>query len=213
MIREALVGALMFAQVGPGAGSTSSTLPVSPSVMATIMCMLTPDGRGELELLVLWRGSLGWFMRGGGGSSSGGSAGGSGTKGALVRTASIFQGGVNLRIRLEPQSGMLQIQDRDVPLNGDNVVLVDDVDGADGPQVVRTLRIDPAFDAVIEPLPPGYPERPGGSSTRMTSPRPQEFMRRSPDLVEFLRCDLLPAGLQAYEQKVFEMLCAAVKQP
>src|SRR5687767_7093158 len=57
MMRETLVAALMFAQPFTGAGSTGGTAPVSPSVMATDMCVVDPAGRGTLELLILWRGS------------------------------------------------------------------------------------------------------------------------------------------------------------
>ena len=97
-------------------------------------------------------------------------------------------------------------------INEDNVVLIDDVDSRIGPQVVRTLHIDPSFQAMSQPLPPGYPVRPGMPPLRLTPPRIQEFLRRSPDVVEFLRCDVMPSGMQAYERQVFEMLCAAAKQ-
>ena len=211
----------MFSQVPVGSGSTSGNPPVSPSVMATYMCRLYPDGRGELELLLLWRGTPGWFMRNSGGGSNGGSSAGwsasGGSSGAgggpVTRTEWITQGGLSLQIRFEPQSRKLWIQEREVAINEDNVVLIDDVDSPAGPQIARTIRIDPSFQSVSEPLPPGYPVRPGGSPNRVRPPRVQEFLRRSPELVEFLRCDVAPAGLRPYEQQVFEMLCAAVKQP
>ncbi len=200
MIRETLVAAMMFSQIAPGAGGTSSSLPVSPSVMATIMCRIEQDGRGELELLLLWRGRPGWMRSGdgntGGASASGGGGSlGSGRGAPLTRTAWFSQGGVSFQIRFEPQAGRLWIQDREVALNGGNAVLVDDVDSANGPQVVRTLRVDPAFVPSRAPT------------------LPQEFIRRSPELVEFLRCDVPLTGLQPYEQQVFEMMCAAVRQP
>ena len=131
----------------------------------------------------------------------------------MTRTAWFSQGGVSVQIRFEPQAGRLWIQDREVALNGGNAVLVDDVDSAGGPQIVRTLRIDPSFDAVSLAPPPGYPARQGGAQTRMMPPRVQEFIRRSPELVEFLRCDVPLTGLQPYEQQIFDMMCAAVRQP
>ena len=131
----------------------------------------------------------------------------------MVRTEWVSQGGVNLQVRFEPQSGKLWIQDREVALEGNNAVLVDDVDGLNGPQVVSTLRIDPAFVATAEALPPVYPVRPGRPQTRMMAPLAQEFIRRSPELVAFLRCDVTLSGLKPYEQEVFKMWCAAVKQP
>ncbi len=199
MIRETLVAALMWSQVAPGSGGTSSSMPVSTSVMATIMTRFDDNGRGELELLVLWRGRPGWMKSGGGDSSGASGSGGGGAMGSrgapMTRTAWLTQGGVNLHVRFEPQLGKLWIQDREVALNNDNAVLVDDVDSATGPRVIRTLRIDPSFVADRPPV------------------RPQEFIRRSPELVEFLRCDVRPAGLKPYEQQVFDMLCAAVRQP
>jgi hypothetical protein len=219
MVRGTFIAALMLSQIPAGTGSTSGTPPVSPSVMATYMCRLERDGRGELELLLLWRGTPGWFTRnnlggsyGGTSSSWGGSAAGGG--GALAtHTLSITQGGVNLQIRFEPQTRKLWIQEREVAINDDNVVLVDDVDSSNGPQIVRTLRIDPSFTAVSEPLPPGYPLRPGGDRMRMVAPRVQEFLRRSAEVVEFLRCGVVPPDMQPYEEKVFQMLCAAIQQP
>ncbi len=206
MLREMLVATMMMAQVAPGAGSTSASLPVSPSAMATFICRVDPGGGGALELLILWRGRPGWISgdgqsRGGSGSGGGGSIGGRG--GPVTRTEWLTQGGVSLHVQFEPQAGRLWIQDREVPLNGGNAVMVDDVDSPGGPRVVSTLRIDPSFEAVSE----------RGQQSRMMPPRVQEFIRRAPELVEFLRCDVQPAGLQPYEQKVFEMMCAAVKQP
>ena len=60
-MRRTLAAAMMFAQFG--AGSTSTSGPVSPSVMATVMCVTTERGVGTLELLVLWRGGPGWYWR------------------------------------------------------------------------------------------------------------------------------------------------------
>jgi hypothetical protein len=47
----------------------------------------------------------------------------------------------------------------------------------------------------------------------MMAPLPQEFIRRSPELVEFLRCDVMPEGLTPYEREVFNVWCAVVNQP
>ena len=41
----------------------------------------------------------------------------------------------------------------------------------------------------------------------------QIFIRRSPELVEFLQCDATVAGLSTYEQQMFDLLCTRVKQP
>lgn len=217
MIKETLIAAVMLSQVPPGNGGTSSSLPVSPSVMATVMTRVAQDGKGELELLVLWRGRPGWMRSGGGDSSGASGSGGGGSMGSnampATRSAWLTQGGVRLEVRFEPQSRKLWIQDREVALNDGNAVLVDDVDSTNGSRVIRTVRIDPAFEVpnVVVPPTAGYAR--GMRARSMMPPPVQEFIRRSPELVEFLRCDLVPPGLSAYEQQVFEMWCSAVKQP
>ena len=213
-MRQTLAAAAMFAQVLSGAGSTGGTAPVSPSVMATHMCVLDAAGQGTLELLILWRGSPGWVVKGdGGGSGGGGSAGGSvpGGRSAMIRSAWVSQGGVSLNVRFDPAARKVWIQDREVALDDANVVLVDGVDSPAGPQIVRTLRIDPEYDTTVDLLPGGPVGR--GPRTRPQAVPVQTFIRRSPELVEFLQCDMPVPGLQPYEQKVFDMWCAWVKQP
>ena len=99
-IRNMLAGMMMFAQIFPGAGSTGGTGPVSPSVLATEMCVVDATGRGTLELLVLWRGSPGWFRKGGASGGGGGSTMGAGPS-PMIRTEWVTQGGVNLSVRFE----------------------------------------------------------------------------------------------------------------
>src|SRR6185369_11217154 len=64
---------------GFGGGGTSTSRVASPTVVASWMSHENyVDGKAT-TLLVLWRGTPGWFTKGGGGSSgSGGSAGGGG---------------------------------------------------------------------------------------------------------------------------------------
>lgn len=195
MLRHVFAVALMVAQPFPGGGSNSGTAPVSPSVMATELGSVDAVGRGTLQLLILWRGTSGWFLRGGGGSSSGG--GGSMAPGSsMIFSHWISQGGVNLTLRFDPAVRKVWIQDREVALDDANVVLVDGVDSPAGPQVVRTLRIDPEYQ------------------TTPRSPVPaQTFIRRSPELVEFLQCDVTVPGQSTYEQQMFDLLCTRVKQP
>ena len=195
-MRGIAAAALMFVQLSPGGGSSGGTTPVSPSVVATEMRVSDTAGRGTLELLVLWRGSPGWFRKGGGASGSGGAGSGTGPGArSTIRTAWIAQGGVNLSVRFDPAARMVWIQDEEIVLNDANVVLADGVDAPDGVRVVRTLRIDPEYVATLKPVPV------------------QVFIRRSPEIVEFLRCDVPAAGLQPYEQQVFEMWCSWVTQP
>ena len=212
-MRNVLAGMAMFAQTFPGAGSTGGTGPVSPSVLATTMAAVDAAGRGTLELLVLWRGSPGWFMKGGGGSSSGGGSTGptlGGAPGPMIRSSWISQGGVNLSVRFDPAAQKAWIQDNEIDLRDANVILVDDVDSPTGPHVVRALRIDADYETKVETLPGGPP---GRGRTRPMAVPAQTFIRRSPELVEFLQCDATVPGLSEIEQKVFDMWCAWVKQP
>ena len=131
----------VLAQSFPGGGSNGGTAPVSPSVLATEMSIVDADGRGRLELLILWRGSPGWFQK------------------RRRRQRWRIHGG-----RAEPDDSQrvdfarwckshravrscrarkVWIQDSEIALDDANVVLVDGVDSPAGPQVVRTLRIDP----------------------------------------------------------------------
>jgi hypothetical protein len=197
MMRESVVAAVMFAQPFL-AGSTGGTSPVSPSVLASYMCVIDAAGNGTLELLVLWRGTPGWFRKSAGGTSGGGGGGsagsvmGGGGPAPMIRSEWISQGGVNLSVRLDPSTRKAWIQDNEITLETANVILVDGVDSPAGPQVVRTLRIDPEYETAVSA---------------------QTFIRRSPELVEFLQCDIRLPDASAYEQQAFDMWCAWVKQP
>lgn len=185
----------MVSQAFVGAGSTGGTGPVSPSVMATEMSVVDANGRQTLELLVLWRGTPGWFRKSGGASGGGGGSMGAGPT-PMVRSAWVSQGGVNLSVRFDPAARKAWIQDKEIVLDGANVVLVDGVDSAAGPQIVRTLRVDPEYQ-----------------TTPMRASPAQMFIRRSPELVEFLQCDVRLPDASQYEQQVFDMWCAWVQQP
>ena len=63
-LRTMLAAVVLLAQPFPRGGSNGGTSPVSPSVMATQMSVVDAAGRGTLELLILWRGSPGWFPEG-----------------------------------------------------------------------------------------------------------------------------------------------------
>jgi hypothetical protein len=123
------------------------------------------DGAQTLDLLVLWRGAPGWFAKAGGsGTSSGGNS--------ESFHSTIRYGGLELQLELQPQTRFATIQGKRIELREDNVVLVDEVDGPSGPSVVRTLHVDP-----------GLPRTDNGY------PMIEAVLRRSPAIVEFLRCD------------------------
>ena len=160
--------AVVFAQAPqsqgppPGVPADSNTSRiVSPTVVATTM-VRTLDGANSLNLMVLWRGANGWFLKPG--ARGGGGGGRAGTLTARARYA-----GLDLAAELELQPRVVRIQNNPVTLKpvDANVILVDEVEGPNL-RVVTTLKIDPAMtaDKQIEPL-----------------------LKRSAEMVKFLQCD------------------------
>jgi hypothetical protein len=163
---------------GPGQSSGSGAL--SPVVVGG--WFTSHDGAGVtwLDLLVLWRGSLGWAMKG---QIAGGSSGGSMT--GARRGMTVRGGGLSFYAAFNAGPRTCEIDSQTVPLGDDNVVLVDDVDSERGPHVVKTLRVDPAMSG---------------------SPTIDTVIARSSELKAYLRCDLkLPDAMQ---QTMMDVLCA-----
>jgi hypothetical protein len=161
----------------PGAVSSGNSV-LSASVAGGWFTHVEADGAQSLDLLVLWRGSLGWPLK----NSSGGSGGGSGN---ARRGMTVRYGERSLYAAYEIGPRRYQIEDDIKPLGDDNVVLVDDVDAPSGLRVLKTLRVDPAI--------------PGGN-------RIDQLIARSPELRTYLRCDVkLP---DARQQAMVEILCA-----
>jgi hypothetical protein len=151
--------------------STGFNRVISPEVVAYWQSRDNGDGGGTLELLVLWRGSPGWFSRGMGSSGSGGATGGFGQWNAY-HTMSF--GDITLTIELSstskdfpPATTVAKILGREIPLSEANVVLIDGADSG-APRVVGTRRIEPAFTGA-DPVTPA--------------------IKSTPDLYEFLNCD------------------------
>lgn len=176
---------LSAAQVPPrgptGPVQSSGDRVLSPAVVGAWLTHSDAPGSGTLDLLVLWRGSPGWPLRGG---PRGGSGGGSSTG---RRGLTVKYGGLFLQVLFDGPARLAETEGIKVPLNDDNVLLVDDVDSAGGPRVVKTLRVDPALS---DPS------------------RAEIVIRRSPELVAYLRCDLkLP---DAQQQAMMDVICAQV---
>jgi hypothetical protein len=187
--RLALAGALVAGLVSAGAvhgqrqGSAvvyrggHSTQPVSPSSLATVMTSRDVQDERTLDLLVLWRGTPGWFFVTHQSESGGGRAG--------LSSVSLRYGAVSLD--LEKEGRVVRIQGAPVELGDANVILADRVD-TDGPVIVEVLRVDPSF--------PG------------TDPRVYPILRRSEQIVSFIRCDeKLP---DPKKQAVFDHICAQI---
>ena len=147
---------------------------VSPAVVATCITRHGRTGNGELELVVLWRGSPGWFLKGGqdngGGSSTWGGTSARGPRGSqgIVEHQAVH-GGLELNLHFNRRTRTVQVQGREVVMQDANVILVDQVDAGEDLAVVGTRWIDPQVS---------------GPPVRV-----EQALGRSSELVAFLRCD------------------------
>ena len=167
----AVSGALIVASSrGPNAaqqGTMIVTMHASPSVESTIVA-----SGGALQYLVLWRGTPGW------GTGKHHDNDGGGNDGSV--RIGLNRGSISLDLWLSPATHQARLQNRveRVP-DGANVLFVDHADGP-RPAIVRTLSID-AGSANFDPR--------NGTIAPL--------LKRSPEIVEYLRCDLeapQPAG-------------------
>lgn len=118
-----------------------------------------------------------------------GRAGIGGKRGPIVHT--LYEGGLWLTLHFDPESRTATIQDRTVALHDDNVILVDDVDSAGGPIVSGTRRIDPELSG---------------------TPPPKQLpilLQRSPELIDFLRCDARVPDPKA--RPMLDVVCAQMR--
>lgn len=196
--------------------TSTGSWPISPAVIATFITRgepvrITPgqppqilhgaqSGPVTLDLLVLWRGSPGWFLQGDGPKAE--SGGGDGRGHVSVR---LHEGGLDLEVALDTEKRVARIAGTEIALGEANVVLVDSVDGPGGLTITGTRSVDPR----IQPAPPGL----------------YDVLRSAQDLVPFLRCEArLPdrgkPGLSsggasspvlAYMQQVLDASCARIQ--
>lgn len=143
-------------------GSTTST--ISPVVVASWFPSRT-NGFEELELLVLWRGSPGWFQHPGG---AGGTS--DGLNGPFYDW--LKYGDVTLSLEYDPQHKTARIQGSSLAVDKNNVVLVDDVDAPSGPRITGVTVVPRAMP---------------GSAGQIGL-----ILRNSPIIMAFLRCDAAP---------------------
>jgi hypothetical protein len=118
----------------PAAEGDSGTFATSAAVMTTYATRRLPSGEA-LELVILWRGTPGWFTRGRASSSSGGV-----TKDGWRHRFS--QGGLEFEAALDFKTRNASIQGEIIKLGGANVILVDSVDSLRGARVAGTLTVD-----------------------------------------------------------------------
>jgi ketosteroid isomerase-like protein len=120
----------------PHTSATTQTRAVSGSTVATLV---TQDW-SAVDLLVLWRGTPGWFMVPDYQPSKGGS--GPLFEGTLFFNGRSFDWDIDFVTRIAHLAGTR------LDLKNDNVVLVDRIDAPGGPRIVKTLKVDenPAVD-------------------------------------------------------------------
>jgi hypothetical protein len=154
-----------------GSGMSTSRV-VSPTVVASWASHQNLADGSTTTLLVLWRGSPGWFSKGRGGSSGGGGGSGAGGGGSSAYVY-FSEGGLTFTMEFDYDKSTVKILNQEISLRETNVVLVDFVDGTNGPAIVGYRWVNPA--------PPDDP-----SSVDPIAP----VVKRSPELFEYLRCDL-----------------------
>jgi hypothetical protein len=160
----------------PGGGGMSTSRIASPAVVASWTSHENYADGSTTTLLVLWRGTPGWFAKGGGGSSRGGSDTGSGQSGSYAFQY-MTQGGLTFMLEFDYDKRTVKILNEVLSLRDVNVVLVDFVDSAGGAAIVGWRW--------IEPGPPAPPALAGASPDPVAG-----VIRRSQGLYDYLRCEL-----------------------
>ncbi len=125
----------------------SSNQIISPAVVAFSQTRDNGDGTGSLELLVLWRGAPGWFLKGNSNSSTdshGGFAQWRATHWMSYGDTALAIEFTSASKDFDPVSTTVKILGRDFVLSGTNVVLVDGADSGQ-PTVVDARHVDPRF--------------------------------------------------------------------
>ena len=162
---------IVFAQIRGGGGSSISKV-VSPTVVASWRAHENFKDGSTTTLLVLWRGTPGWFTAGGRGSGGGG--GGSSSSYAYEY---MTYGGRTFVMEFDDDKKIVKMVNQEISLKDTNVVLVDFVDSATGTTIVGYRW--------VEPGPPAPPLVAGGAADPIAG-----VIIRSPELYEYLRCDL-----------------------
>jgi hypothetical protein len=183
----AVIGSLSYEQQQPVATSAGGSQ-LSSSVNATWTAHgPPPNGPWTLELLVLWRGSPGWWETPGirSGMSGGSAVGGQ----SRLVTQSVSIGGRTLELQFDPQTREARLETQVFELGGSNVLLVDDVDSVTGPRIVGSVRVESLFEQ-------------SGNGV-------DAIVRQSPELVAFLRCDAAMADPNM--QELTARRCAQIR--
>lgn len=183
----AVIGSLDYAPQLPVATSGGGG-ELSSSVSATFTAHgPPPNGPWTLELLVLWRGSPGWWQTPGIGSSTSVDSPIGGQRRLVTQSVSV--GGRALELQFDPQTREARLQTQVVALGENNVLLVDDVDGATGARIVGSVQVEPVFEQSANGV--------------------DALVRQSPELLDFLRCDAAMADPNM--QAMMARRCAQIR--
>jgi hypothetical protein len=161
----AVFGGGVAARAQSAGTMSSGTIRVSASVVVTTIGHNEADGTSTLDVAVFWRGTPGWFTAGDLGAQSGGATSTGLPNGRPgPQTHFVGVGGLRLQVQFDPGTGGVRIQDQTISSQSGNVILVDEVDGAAGPRIVETIRVEPRFrggnvdvDAVVRRHPALFP--------------------------------------------------------
>lgn len=161
--------------ISGGRGSSTSRI-ASPAVVASWRERDSFADGSTTTLLVLWRGTPGWFTAGGRGTS-GGSTGGGGGSASSYSYEYMTYGGRTFMMEFDDDKKIVKLLNQEVSLKDTNVVLVDFVDSTGGPTIVGYRW--------VEPGPPAAAPVAGGVADPIAG-----VIRRSSELYDYLRCDL-----------------------
>jgi len=140
---------------------------LSPTVVMTSFTERSADGQERLELVVLWRGSPAWFLESGGSSTQS-------SRSQDFDRVTFTQGGRTFTLEFNRGKRVAVLLGQTLDVSQNNVVFVDDVDSASGARVSGQTRLEKVI--------PGTGGQIGSA------------LKQSPEIMDFLRCDAVPAS-------------------
>ena len=158
-----------------GGGGFSTSRVASTTVLASWTSQWNNADGTTITLLVLWRGTPGWFTKGARGGSGGGGGTG-GTDGTYRAQQTIAAGGRTFALDFElgKDTKLVRMLGQDISLQAVNVILVDDANSASGPRIVGSQWVEPAREGQ------------SGDGDVIAG-----IVKRTPALFEYLQCDLV----------------------
>jgi hypothetical protein len=168
-------------RTNPAQVSGVVTMHASPSVEATITTL-----DDAFQFLVLWRGTPGW------GTGTHRDRTGGGGDGTI--SIDLNRGSLSLALWLSPATHQARLQNRleSVP-DGTNVLFIDNADGP-RPAIVRTLSVDI-----------------GSANFDFRKGSIAPLLKSSPEIVEYLRCDLEAPIPPAHSEDVAKLMAKLSK--